>query len=395
MQETGVHRSFFRKEYKTYPKIFQEAGYPVGYTSKGWSLGDYKCYGRKNNPAGPTWNNKKQKVPAKGISRINYTANFFDFIKSKKEGQPFCFWYGSNEPRKVYEFGVGEKNGKKIEDAVVPQFIPDNEVVRKDILDYAYEIEWFDKHLVNMLNHLKKIGELKNTLIIVTSDNGMPFPRAKANLYELGTDVPLAICWGKNFKGGTLTRVPVSTAQLSSTIYEAVGIDKPDTVTQPSFMPLLKGEDSPQVVFTGCERHTHARYDNMNYPCRAIRTDKFLLIRNIKSESWPAGDPKGDKYYDIDASPSKTEILKENGAFLDLSTAIRPEFELFDIKKDPYNINNLASNPDYQTIFHDLSKKLHEQLKKDGDPRFNGYGDIFENYPRVSNMRSFMGGFNE
>ena len=152
---------------------------------------------------------------------------------------------------RVYDFGVGERNGKKIEEAIVPQFLPDNEVVRKDILDYAYEIEWFDKHLVNMLNHLKKIGELENTLIIVTSDNGMPFPRAKANLYEMGTHVPLAICWWKNFKGGTRITVPVSTAQFSSIIYEAVGIDKPDTVTQPSLMHLLKGEDSPQVAFTG------------------------------------------------------------------------------------------------------------------------------------------------
>ena len=74
---------------------------------------------------------------------------------------------------------------------------------------------------------------------------------------------------------------------------------------------------------------------------------------------------------------------------------MRQEFELFDIKKDPYNIINLASNPDYQTILHELAKKLHERLKKDGDPHFNGYDDIFESYPRVSNIRSFMGGFKE
>ena len=178
-------------------------------------------------------------------------------MAAKKDGQPFCFWYGAHEPHRAYEFGVGAKNGKKPEDVKVPPFLPDNEVVRKDILDYAYEIEWFDMHLGNMLDHLEKIGELDNTLIIVTADNGMPFPRAKANLYELGSHVPLAICWGKNFKGGSRVTTPVSTVQVSATIYEAAGIETPKTVTQPSLMPLLKGQQAPSSCFHR-PRKTHS-----------------------------------------------------------------------------------------------------------------------------------------
>ena len=242
LEEAGVHASFFPLKFKTYPKVLEENGYHVGYTGKGWSPGDYKHYGLKENPAGPLWKKQKLKAPAKGISSTDYTGNFFDFLAQKRR-QPFCFWYGSSEPHRSYEFGVGE-NGKNPADVKVPPFLPDTEVVRKDILDYAYEIEWFDKHLGNMLDHLEKIDELDNTLIIVTADNGMPFPRAKANLYELGSHIPLAICWGKNLKVGSRVSTPVSTAQVSATIYEATGIPIPDTVTQPSLMPLLKGQES-------------------------------------------------------------------------------------------------------------------------------------------------------
>ena len=113
----------------------------------------------------------------------------------------------------------------------------------------------------------------------------------------------------------------------------------------------------------------------------------------MKPDRWPAGDPKGEKFYDIDGCPSKTEILKENGPFLELSTAKRPEFELFDITKDPYAMKNLADNPEYKTTLTELTKQLHDQLKKDGDPRFHGYGDIFESYPRVSKDETIHGWF--
>ena len=115
---------------------------------------------------------------------------------------PFCFWYGSNEPHRDYEYGSGvEKGGKEITSiSEVFKFWPDNEIVRNDILDYAFEIEYFDNHLVKMIDILKKKGELENTIIIVTADNGMPFPRVKGQEYEYSNHMPLAIMWGKGIK---------------------------------------------------------------------------------------------------------------------------------------------------------------------------------------------------
>jgi len=395
LEEAGVHASHFPTKFKSYPLILEEQGYHVGYTGKAWGPGNYKHYGWKKNPAGNPWSKKKLKAPAKAISATDYSANFVEFMKAKKEGQPFCFWYGSHEPHRAFEYGVGAKNGKSPDKVKVPPFLPDNEVTRNDILDYSYEIEWFDKHLGIILDHLEKLGELENTLIIVTADNGMAFPRAKANLYELGTHVPLAICWGDKYKGGQVVDTPVSLAQVAPTVLEALGVNKPSSFTQKSIVPLLKGEKMEQVAFTGRERHTHARYDNWTYPCRAIRTERYLLIHNMKPDRWPAGDPKGDKYYDIDGCPSKNEVMKAGGKILELSVGKRPEFELFDLKKDPYSMKNVAGNPEYENVKKELVEKLHKQLKEDGDPRFNGFGDIFESYPRNSKMRPFMGGFSE
>lgn len=107
--------------------------------------------------------------------------------------KPFHFWYGSKEPHRHYAKGSGRRAGKRIDDVQVPYFLPDTEEVRSDMLDYMTEIDYFDQHLHTMLQILQEYGEWENTIVVVTSDNGMPFPRAKANLYEYGTHVPLAI----------------------------------------------------------------------------------------------------------------------------------------------------------------------------------------------------------
>ncbi|MEJ7676220.1 MAG: hypothetical protein WKF59_26830 [Chitinophagaceae bacterium] len=97
-------------------------------------------------------------VPAKFISPINYTANFEAFLKDKPGDKPFCFWYGGHEPHRPYVHGVGVSKGqKKLTDIdTVPGMWIDNEAVRNDMLDYAYEIQYFDKHLQNMLELLDK-----------------------------------------------------------------------------------------------------------------------------------------------------------------------------------------------------------------------------------------------
>ena len=145
---------------------------------RGWQL---TVQEKRRQLTGIHFNSRTTDPPAKGISKIDYYGNFEDFLNSRTDDKPFCFWYGSTEPHRNYEYGSGvSKGGKQTGDIVaVPAFWPDNEIIRNDMLDYAFEIEYFDNHLVKMLDLLEKKGELENTIVIVTADNGMPFPRVE------------------------------------------------------------------------------------------------------------------------------------------------------------------------------------------------------------------------
>ena len=111
---------------------------------------------------------------------------------------------GAHEPHRSFEKGSGLRLGKSLQDATVPSFLPDTSLIRSDILDYYVEIEHFDRQLGAMLEILEEAGELENTLVIVTSDNGMAFPRAKANCFEYGFHVPLAIRWPAATPAGSM-----------------------------------------------------------------------------------------------------------------------------------------------------------------------------------------------
>jgi N-sulfoglucosamine sulfohydrolase len=156
------------------------------------------------------------------MSNIDYTGNFEEFLEQRPDDSPFYFWLGTSEPHRAYEQGIGLEAGKRLEDADVPAYLPDTPEVRSDLLDYAVEIEWFDLHLARSIQILEEKGELDNTIIIVTSDQGMPFPRAKANLYEDGLHVPLAVRWGDTISGGRVVYDLVNLIDIMPTILEAI-----------------------------------------------------------------------------------------------------------------------------------------------------------------------------
>ncbi len=202
LEEAGTHGSYFPKKFTVFTDLLEKAGYSIGYTGKPWGPGNWSDAGWSRNPVGPEYNEKVfASVPASGISKTDYFENFKEFYSKKTDSSPFFFWYGGHEPHRIYEDGSGLKAGKEISSAEVPSFLPETELVKSDILDYAVEIEWFDTQLGKILQFLDEKGELENTIIVVTADNGMPFPSAKANLQEYGTHVPLAICWPEKLPG--------------------------------------------------------------------------------------------------------------------------------------------------------------------------------------------------
>ena len=360
---------------QVYPDILEANGYFVGLSGKGWGPGPLEGSGRTRNPAGPEFR------------------NFKEFLAQTPKDKPFCFWFGSHFPHRDYEPGCGVKSGMRLEDVEVPPFLPDTPEIRSDILDYYWEVQQFDQQCEAVLNNLELSGRAENTIVVMTSDNGMPFPRSKGNLYEVGTHMPLAIRWPAKIKGGRKVDDPVSHTDFAPTFLDAAGLKPPQEMTGKSLMDLLRGDQSARrdAAFTEKERHVNCREGNLGYPCRAVRTKDFLYIRNFKPDRWPAGDPKmwvavGD-FGDIDTGPSKKLLLDRRAdskikPFFDLATAKRPAEELFDLKRDPWTLHNLADDPEYAGIKEKLAQRLGTWMAKTDDPRAaNPNDDRWDKYP--------------
>ena len=289
--------------------------------------------------------------------------------------------------------------------AEVPGFLPDADVVRGDLLDYALEIEYFDDVIGKVLSILEERGEMDNTLIIVTSDNGMAFPRAKSNCFEYGVHVPLAIRWGERIEPGQRITAPVSLLDTAPTVLEAAGVTSHSMeFSGRNLLDSLAGEDTERAVFSARERHSYSRQNNWTYPQRSMRKGDYLLIRNFKPDRWPAGDPvyfdelKNMRvgYTDIDGSPTKEYLIlnqfeESTKQFFLWAVAKRPEYELYNIKSDPWCLVNLCASKEHQEIFCGMKTGLQVYLQKTGDLRIVGNDpDVIETYPRLRGpMRDF------
>jgi uncharacterized sulfatase len=320
------------------------------------------------------------------VGPFDYAKNFKYFLQDhKKTGKPFLFWCGSFEPHRPFDHGIGALNGIQPDSVTVPAFLPDNREIRTEIADYLYEIEWFDNHLVRMIDLLEEKGELENTLIIVTSDNGMPFPRAKANLYEYGTHMPLAIMWGNKIKGGRTVDDFISAIDFAPTILGVADIEIPEAVTGKSFLDILESSEeglidpNRDMVVTAIERHTYCRPGGLPYPSRAIRKGNWTYIVNFEPGRYPAGHPEflghtQQVYGDIDGGITKTYMIsnKDNpdvSGLFELGFGKRPGEELYDISRDHYQLNNLAGDPAYDSIKMELKDEMFNYLTETNDPR--------------------------
>jgi arylsulfatase A-like enzyme len=369
-------------DYPVYTDLLEANGYHVGYTRKGWGPGNLGQ--RTRNPAGPAYE------------------SLDTFLDQRPQGKPFCFWFGSYDPHRAYEPGSGAAAGIPLDQIQVPPIFPDNQAVRGDIADYFFEVQRLDHEIGEMLAVLERSGELDHTLVVVTSDNGMPFPRAKSHLYDMGVRVPLAIRWPEQSAGGRTVTDFVSLTDFAPTVLDIAGIAIPDVMTGRSFLNLLTSEASGLVdssrtaVFFGKERHVPAQEapDGGGYPMRAIRTADVLYIRNFRPDRWPSGTPHYDKaflypawYSDTDGGPTKHDMVdnryqdETHRRLFDLAFAKRPAEELYDLQKDPHQLHNVAADPAYTQIKKELWNRLMGTLQATGDPRVRGQGDVFDMQP--------------
>ncbi|MFW6293921.1 MAG: sulfatase-like hydrolase/transferase, partial [Spirochaetota bacterium] len=312
----------------------------------------------------------------------------------------FCFWYGAHEPHRPYERGEGAAHGKYTVEADVPDYLPNDEIVRDDLADYAFEVEWFDRQLGRMLAELEARGELANTLVVVTSDNGMPFPRVKGQMYDHDFRLPMAMMWldrtgssgAEHERAQVILTDMISFTDIAPTFVEAAGLESRPEMSGRSFLGLLDARISGRFdahrdrVCLGRERHDLGREGDVGYPVRCIRTDRYLYVRNLKPDLWPAGNPETG-FTGCDSSPTKDLILEQASRgethYFDLAFGKRPLEELYAIAEDPDCLNNLAADPAYESVCSSLWTELRGYLLAQSDPRVLGTGDQFDRYEYV------------
>ena len=343
-----------------YPDLLKTAGYHVGFSRKGAAPSQHKY--RKSDPFGAKYK------------------DFATFLEQRKPEQPFCYWYGAGEPHRPYDWEAS-KDKLPLEKIDVPPYLPDNETTRTDLGDYYLRIQKLDQLAGNILKKLREIKELENTLIVMAGDNGMPFPRAKATLYDGGTKVPLAIRWGKVIQPNQKTQSLVSLHQLAPLFLKASGQMIPSSMQDHTLLPLMEKKlpRENQFIITGMERHVHPN------PSRAIRTQDYLLIRNFSPETWPTGQKEnlptwdfsktpwptvpGAFSYNTDPSPTKQWMRQNPTDLNELAFGVRPEIELYQLSEDPFQMRNLAKDPKFQKNLRNLHEKLARELKELKDPR--------------------------
>ncbi len=372
LAEGGQLWSHLPARFAVYPDLLEASGYAVGHSGKGWGPGAVEPGGRTRNPAGPRF------------------ADVSAFLAARPAGAPFAFWAGSSDPHRPYEAGSGARAGIDLARVRVPPFLPDGPVVRGDVADYLAEVERFDRDLGVLIRALEEAGEWTRTVLIVTSDNGMPFPGAKATLYDGGTRVPLLIRW-PGVPGGRVSDALVTLTDLAPTVLGAAGLPVPADMTGRDLRPLLDGSAEarwPDVVFLERERHANVRRGDLSYPSRAIRTREYLYVRNFRPDRWPAGDPtlyhSVGPFGDIDDGPTKQLLMGGDVAVSQYRAHAmdkRQAEELFVLATDPGQLVNVVDQPAHAATKASLRARLEQWMRDTGDPRASADDDRYDGYP--------------
>jgi len=384
IEEGGNLWSTLPAKFDVFPELLEAKGYATGSNGKTWGPGSLEAGGRTKNPAGQGFR------------------SFAEFLKTTPAEKPFCFWFGGQyhqgyDPHRPYDLGSGAKAGMKLEDVAVPPYLPDTPAIRSDILDYYFEVQRFDRDLGGVLQALEASGRAANTIVVVTGDNGAPFPRGKGNVYDAGSRIPLAVRWPAKVPAGQTIEDFVSLTDVAPTFLEAAGLRPPSSMTGRSLFDRA-GRDR---IFLERERHTNSRKGNLSYPMRAVRTRDRLYVRNLRPDRWPQGDPEKWEipdnphpqvdvgiFADCDQGPSKEAVLADRtGKHYRLCFDKRPEEELYDLSKDPHQIENVADRPEYAEAKAKLRADLQGWMVETADPRTANDDDRWDRYPYVGGAK--------
>jgi arylsulfatase A-like enzyme len=280
----------------------------------------------------------------------NLSKDFPVFLDEAEE-DPFFLWVGFSDPHRPYG---DAPNVHESDDVKVPPYLIDTRETRSDLVEYYDEIHRMDRQIGQFMEELEQRDQIKNTLVIFLSDNGAPFPRAKGTAYDEGVRTPLIFNWPERIPPGSHYKGLTSVIDLTPTLLDLVGHPIPDEMQGESIRKVLTDQTQPGQDYVYSERNWHDNDEHI----RSLRTDRYKLIQNAYTEL-PHGTPA-----DIGGSPSFRSLIqyKREGnltkAQKQLIKAPRPRIELYDLKKDPWEVTNVAVHPEYWELARELAQQL-------------------------------------
>ena len=369
----GRFSSPLPKDIVTAPEVLRTRGYHTGVCGRYFHLDGVV------NPSSVTartyekhqlrsWKNR---VDFMDISSQAKTPELFEkFLGSKPKNKPWFFWINFNDPHHPWEADAGHVNPADIK---LPVHLPDLPGVRGDLARYCGEIERADRTFGTLMSILRKAGEESNTIVIFMGDNGMAFPHGKGSLYDPGLNVPLIARWPGHVKPAK-TDTLISGEDLAATFMDIGGGTPPAGVSGRSFYPLLTGRPyTPRdYIFAARLFHGNSEFTDKTKAAefdlsRCVRSSRYKLIYNLtpKMEYWPV-DSGNDPGWKEMVEANKAGTLKPEHAKAYFQSP-RPVLQLFDLDKDPGELENLAGREDYKDVQQTLAAVLQEKLITDYD----------------------------
>lgn len=360
-------------EVVTLPEVLRGCGYQTGVCGRIYhldgsgnpsaaTLAVYEKYGLR------TW---KRRVDYLDVSPQEQTpAKLEDFLAKAPKGKPWFFWMNYSDPHHGWDANAGKVDPAKIK---LPPHLPDLPGVRADLARYCGEVERADALFAQTLDLLRRRGLEENTLVVFMGDNGMAFPHGKGSLYDPGLNVPLLVRWPRRIKPGQ-TRALVSGEDIAPTLIEAGGGQPPKEMSGRSFLNLLTGRAyQPRKHIFGARLHHgngpfSAQLKAATFDLsRCARSDRWKLIYNCtpQMEYWPVDSGGDPGWQQILAAHGENRLKPEHErAYFQKP---RPVMELFDLEKDPGELENLAGRAEYRDVQEELMLAMHEKMILDYD----------------------------
>ena len=384
LESAALLWGYWPESIPSYQDLLAAAGYHTGYTGKPWGPGYIRPGTRDGiDPTGVAYVDKLRPNPPSWRGVWDLPANFEAFLDARPKDSPFSFIVGAYEPHRPFPKGDVERFNLLNKEAFFPPHVPDTPRLREELAAYLQEIEVYDNDLGHLIGVLEQRGLLSNTLIVVTSDNGIDISRSKTTNYEYGVRVPLVMVWPDRLQSpGRRIQGVVGLVDLAPTFLQLAGVSSPMVMHGNSLKPLLQsarrhiGRDA---AFTAFERHAgYARQFRQTYPRRAIHTPEYVLIRNYFPDRWPFGDPP--MYWESAQRHVKTAFGEPIEPFYTLATAKRPYEELYVLADDPGQKNNRIDDPALQGVRRQLRERLDAELERTHDPVHEQRIDYFQQF---------------